>query len=268
MAEIVWIASYPKSGNTWVRFLVANLVYRPITESAELQALVPDIHVGVKAAHLRGEKTTFIKTHWKYHEKMPLREDTAGAIYIVRHPLQVIVSNLNYYLLRRGEDYSEASEQKKADVQASYIDEFIEHGGAPEWLDHGMGSWPENVATWLNKDMPFPVYFARYEDMKRDPAEFVAGLCRFFGQEKTEDEIAAVIAASSFESLRAIEDREIAEQKSGFFASESFKASHARGLRFMNEGKVDSYRRLLTPEQIEAAEARFKPLMEQLDYAP
>lgn len=268
MAQIVWIASYPKSGNTWVRFLVANLFYRPITESAALQALVPDIHVGVNAGHLRGDNTRFIKTHWKYHQKMPLREDTVGVVYIVRHPMQVIVSNLNYFLLRKGEDYFNASERRQADIKTSYVELFIEHGGSPEWIDHGMGSWLENVATWHNKDMPFPVYFARYEDMKRDPAEFVAGLCRFFHQEKTENEIATAIAASSFESLRAMEDREVAEEKPGFFTSEGFKASKGQGRRFMNEGKVDSYRRYLTPEQIEAADARFKPLMEQLDYAP
>lgn len=52
MARIVWIASYPRSGNTWVRFLIANLLYKRITASSELQSFVPDVHEGSGVDHL------------------------------------------------------------------------------------------------------------------------------------------------------------------------------------------------------------------------
>ena len=268
MAQIVWIASYPKSGNTWVRFLVANLFYKGITSSFEMERVVPDIHKGVHAGHLYGDTTTFVTTRWKYHTRLPLREDTVAAIYILRHPLQVIVSNLNYLILRMGDTYFNATEKKKADIRRSYVEDFISHGGAAQWIKLGMGTWLENVGTWLDKGVPFPVLVTRYEDLKRDAADFVRTVCKSFRVEKSEEEIEAVVAASSFESLREMEEREVAQQRVGFFTSEGFKSSHARGRRFINEGKVDSYRELLTSEQVEAAEARFKPLMKQHGYMP
>ena len=54
MTQIVWIASYPKSGNTWVRTLVASLIYGEIARSADLMQLIPDIHVSINATHLHG----------------------------------------------------------------------------------------------------------------------------------------------------------------------------------------------------------------------
>lgn len=267
MARIVWIASYPRSGNTWVRFLIANLLYKRITASSELQSFVPDVHEGSGVDHLYGGKTTYVKTHWKYDAQLPLRQDTVGAIYIIRHPLQVVVSNLNYFILRAGERYFHASEREKARMRTKYVEDFIAHGGAPEWLGHGMGTWPGNVATWVGNDVAFPTLVVRYEDMKSDPADFVARLCEFLSLKKTKEEVEAAVAASSFDSLRAMEEREVAQQISSLFSQRSFAASQAHGRHFMNEGRIDSYRRVLTPEQIEAARARFEPLAKHFGYA-
>ena len=83
MAKILWIASYPKSGNTWIRFLIASLFSGSIERSIEVEHLIPDIHVGINDTHLRDDRKTFVKTHWMHHPRLPLREDTIGAIYIM-----------------------------------------------------------------------------------------------------------------------------------------------------------------------------------------
>ena len=63
--DIIWIASYPKSGNTWVRFMLANLIYGSQASAASLAALIPDIHetgsgaIGVGGARL-------FKTHFLF----------------------------------------------------------------------------------------------------------------------------------------------------------------------------------------------------------
>lgn len=131
-AQIIWIASYPKSGNTWLRFLLANLFYGPISSSSHLCEVVPDIHWGVTANHLYGDRVTFMKTRWKYDSKLPFREDTAGAIYIIRNPLHVAVSNLNYMILRQGDQYFQLSESHRHHMRSEYIDNFIRAEGDPQ----------------------------------------------------------------------------------------------------------------------------------------
>ena len=266
MAQIIWIASYPKSGNTWVRNLVANVIFGEIANSAALMELIPDIHVAINASHLRREGATFIKTHWMYHPKLPLREDTAAAIYVVRHPLDVIVSNLNYYLLRHGEAYFGAPEAEQARIRQAYVDSFIEHGGEEAWLAHGFGGWAEHVASWLHKDVPFPRLTVRYEDLEADPADFVAKLCKACNVERSAEAIAAAIKAASFERMQEMEEREIEAGTPGFFNDGSFGASHAQGLRFMNTGRSGSYRQHLTPEQQAKAAERFAGIMQPLGY--
>jgi hypothetical protein len=95
--NIVWISSYPKSGNTWVRFLLLNLIYGKQETTKDLNRLIPDIHKSDFTSPPPDQPTTFIKSHFKMSEDMPLLERTAGFIYVVRNPIDVVLSNLNYY---------------------------------------------------------------------------------------------------------------------------------------------------------------------------
>lgn len=266
MTQIVWITSYPKSGNTWVRTLVANLIYGEIARSAALMELIPDIHVSINASHLHGDTATFVKTHWMYHEKLPLREDTAGAIYVVRHPLDVIASNLNYYLLRQVDAYFGAPEEEQEQIRRAYVDDFINEGGAKDWRKNGFGGWAEHATSWLNSGVPFPRLTVRYEDLESDATEFMTKLCKFCNIERSEEEIAGAIEAASFERMREMEEQEIGAGTPGFFNTGGFGASHAQGLRFMNQGKSGSYHELLTPEQQAKAAEKFKDVMQVFGY--
>jgi hypothetical protein len=154
MAHIFWLASYPRSGNTWLRFLVANLLYGDIGASAEVETLLPDIHKDIAADRVSTARHLFVKTHWAYRQRLPLMENTAAAVYLVRHPFEVMVSNLNYLVLRLGDDFFNASPKAQERLQTDYVDEFIAHAGAPEWQRQGMGTWPENVESWTGP--PFP----------------------------------------------------------------------------------------------------------------
>jgi hypothetical protein len=66
MAKVVWLASYPKSGNTWLRFMNANMVVVDIAWSDQVMRQVPDIHYGISGQHLFGNHTVVVNTHWKY----------------------------------------------------------------------------------------------------------------------------------------------------------------------------------------------------------
>lgn len=266
MSKIVWLASYPKSGNTWVRFILAHLLYTNIESSANVHGMIPDIHRGVNAGQLIGSHTLFVKSHLKYFDEMPLREDSVGVIYVVRNPLDMIASAINYFALSEPQTYLAASEEERHRLRQSLIDEFIDQGAPKLWLQLGMGTWSEHVESWHRNDLPFPRITLRYKDMKAKPRECVAQLCRFLNIEKTPEQIDAALAAASFENMRAMEEREVAEGRPGFFTIENPVEAFSQGLRFVNKGETGGYRKVLTEAQIAAARRRFGPTMRRLGY--
>jgi hypothetical protein len=256
MARIIWLASYPKSGNTWIRFIFANLIFGKVESSNVVHRLVPDLHVGLSWQHLKGDRRLMLKTHLKYFDKMPLREDAIGVVYILRNPLDVIVSALNYFEVVR-EPLSDERRQ-------AFVAEFIEHGGLNEWKQLGFGAWDENVTSWHAKDMPLPRLTLRYEDLKANPADGAARLCRFLNLKRSEKEIDDAIAASSFDKVRAMEEEEVALGRPGLFALENRR--NVSGKRFMNKGASDAYRETLTEDQISKLRERFGPVMSHFGY--
>lgn len=92
MSAIVWIASYPKSGNTWLRFLIAHLAHGELERSGDLQARVPDAHKVRDWSASKVSGAEFIKTHW-LPRHLPKQFTTAGLVYIARNPFDVIASN-------------------------------------------------------------------------------------------------------------------------------------------------------------------------------
>lgn len=265
MAKFVWVASYPRSGNTWLRFLIANLLIRPVESSAELNEVFPAIHRGVRAEHLFGPRTTFIKTHWAWRPDLPLREDVIGAIYIMRNPLDVAVSNANYRL-RGDERAASMTPEGRAAQQARLVDRFIAEGGDPAWRQQGMGGWDENVRSWLAKSNPVPRIALRYEDLRADPARHVADICRFLNVTKSPEEIEQAVARSSFDRLRAMEEREIAGRQEGFFYDRQREAALDAGLRFINRGEAGAGAASLTDAQRRAAIERFGATMRIAGY--
>ncbi len=263
MRNVVWIASYPKSGNTWLRFVVAHLVNPKIASSADVDEIVPDIHSGIRPLDLSGEGDFYLKTHLKFGTDMPLRRMASAVVYILRNPLDVLVSNLNYRRLLLG---AQAASPAGADRLQGYVDDFIRLGGDPEWIRQGMGTWNENVGSWLGGAMPLRRHLVRYEEMRERPDQIIAGIAAFLKLRASRATIATIVAKTSFAAMRRLENQEIARRKRGLFADPQLQWSHAQGLRFMSQGRVGAHRDVLSREQLEAALAAFGPQMRQLGY--
>lgn len=268
LAKIIWIASYPRSGNTWVRFLLAHLMVERVESSARLLELIPDIHRSISGGQLYGPATALIKTHWAWSPDLPLREDTVGVVYLVRNPLDVLASALDYRLLRPGASVAGLSADGRAAFARQWIDQFIARGAEANWLAVGMGSWSENVASWTAAPLPYPRLVIRYEDLSLDAAGELRRICRFLRFDRGEDAIGAAVERSSFAALQALEEQEIRERRPGIFHDAPSAAGHAEGRRFISRGEVGSGERLLSAEQRAAALARFGPVMRRFGYLP
>jgi hypothetical protein len=257
--NIVWIASYPKSGNTWVRFMACNLLYGRQESAAAVSVLAPDIHERAREI-IEGAHAGLVKTHFACSPDMPLAERTAAAIYVVRRPEDVIVSN--FYYAQRSSGAVALADSRKAFDQ--YFDEFVAHRGDARWVRLGMGSWEENVSSWLEAPHPFPVVPIRFEDLASDPQRVCRRLAQLVRPQSTAEEILDAVENSSFQRLKEIEDADIREKRVGIFYKPYLEPSIQAGRRFMRHGSVGAPE--VTQEQRARLAAAFGPLLAKLSY--
>jgi Sulfotransferase domain len=257
--NVVWIASYPKSGNTWVRFLVCNLAFGLQDSAAALNRLAPDIHE-LSVAPEPPNAPIFLKTHFRFAPTVPLSQYTAGALYVVRNPADVMLSNFHYS--RR----SGAAGSDQGAILQEYVDRYLAVRGDPQWVGVGMGTWEEHVRSWLGTQHAFPVLAIRYEDLLADPTQGAQRICAFLGLQRTVQEVEAAVAGASFRRMKEIEEADILARNLGIFYKPYLEQSIGTGLRFMRSGTAGEAARVLAPEQRQRAAGVFGPLMRELGY--
>jgi hypothetical protein len=218
LRDIVWLASYPRSGNTWVRFLLDAYFFSPAQHLNDLSRLSMELDWWLGVAREHGLPASwiahagrayqqrrprppgfpdhlFIKTHFPRGPAHPLVERTRAAVYLVRDPRDVLLSGLNFSELSTG--------QTVTDPRA-YARHFAERGGDDAWLLTGYGPWEAHAQSWL-EGADFPVLSVRYEDLKADPAPQFVRILEFLGVPVDAARVEQTVARTSFERLRSLE---------------------------------------------------------------
>jgi len=179
-----WVVSYPKSGNTWVRFLLTHLLSGGAPLSWEgIDQHVPDIHQGRERIDRMSGKR-FIKSH------KPLFEEYPNSIYLCRDGRDVMVSYY-HFLKGYGEDVGSFSE---------FLQDY------PKWP----GTWSNHVIQALqarNRD-PERVLIVRFEDLKNDPEHELARMADYAGIEATDYELSQAVEACHISNLKALEEND------------------------------------------------------------
>lgn len=277
MSGIIWLASYPKSGNTWLRVFLTNL-QRDADEPASINDLestpiasareIFDDNVGIEASDLTAyeidrlrpelyrrlaETTTeplYMKIHDAYTEATPNHPlipatATAGAIYLVRNPLDVAISNAHHH----GTSYDTAI-NCMADINAAlnYASDRLLFQ-----LPQKLLSWSGHVLSWADS-APFPVCLLRYEDMKTTPVEAFTRAVRFMGLDRSTAQIEKAIRFSAFDILQG-------QEKAGGFQEKSTVAT-----RFFRKGQSGSWREELTKAQVQRIVADHREVMQRFGY--
>ena len=261
MMGLVWLASYPKSGNTWLRFMLYAYMFSPPTESIEVAQRIPDIHRQVPGQLPPGE-LEIMKTHFKLSDQHPRLSETTGAIHIVRNPRDVVLSALNYRKL--------TGEGARAFTEGGYIRSFIRAGGDADWLRLGFGSWIEHARSWRSTDR-FPVLALKYEDLKADPATGLRAMVEFLKLDLDEERLQQAVKASSFDAMRAMEIREKQQPVKDAHNKRLFvgdtKAAR-KGVYFVNKGASDQSLATISPRIDELFTEAFAEPMRELGYEP
>lgn len=259
---ILWLASYPKSGNTWTRNFLHNLLNilegadagdgqdinrmnefttwdisskayekhlsKPVTEStrAEVAAARPKVQRDIAE---RTNGLAMVKTH---HALVLDRgvptinfEVTSGAIYIVRNPLDVAISFSHHMSC----DVDSAIE----DMACTDLETIMGEKAVYEVY----GSWSQHVESWT-RNPHRAIYIMCYENMLADPVHTFGGLARHLLMNPTNAQLNLAIERSSFENLKKQED------------AHGFQEKPEKAARFFREGKAGQWQERLSRRQI------------------
>ena len=190
-SDDILLASYPKSGNTWTRFLIANLVHPDREVSfGNLHRLVLDPDVSVKRDFDRAPPPRIVRTESSFDPRY------RRVIYVVRDPRDVVVSQYHYLrtLASIGNEFP--------------LEEFVERFLAGE-INRHLGSWGENVGSWLATRSRHPGFLLlRYEDLVSGTARELTRVADFAGLPATPESIARAVERSSAEKMRESEKKQ------------------------------------------------------------
>jgi aryl sulfotransferase len=275
MAPFIWLASYPKSGNTWVRILLANYL-RDRAEPVDINRLDDgviashraafDEFVGVEASDLtlaeihrfrppiygrfmtEAIAPTVLKVHDAYcgRDGRPRFDITPEmrVIYLIRNPLDVVVSLAHH---------SGATFDVTIQKMSEGFSLARSAGGLTEQIEQELLGWSDHVRGWV--DAPdVRVHVVRYEDLHARTQDTARQVIHAAGLGLDEVQLERAVRFSSFEELRAQE------------SAHGFRERPVTAPVFFREGGVGGWRQALSPEQVQRVTATHRDVMARFGY--
>ena len=277
MSRIVWLASYPKSGNTWFRVFLTNL-QRQADTPANINALnttptassrrLFDQTVGYESSDLTLDEvdrlrpwvyehlaatmpeTLYMKVHDAYTmtttgEPLFSAAATRGALYFLRNPLDVCVSCAHHMACDVETVLQAMSDDNCAlDAQTNRL---------PPQLRQRLLSWSRHVLSWI-QETPFPVLVVRYEDMHQCPLETFTRAAIFAGLQHDRQRVVRALHQSSFAELQKQE------------SAHGFQEKPTRAAAFFRQGTIGSWRQCLTQDQVQRIICAHRLVMQRFGY--
>ncbi len=277
--KIIWLASYPKSGNTWFRIFLTNLLNHS-SQPADINNLYPttiassrslfDEATGLESSDLtldeiellRPQVYRYIAAHssdlifHKIHDAwisladgnvLVPEEVTKAVLYFIRNPLDVAVSFAHH----SSTTIDKAIEMMNNSQYAFCSRETKLHNQTRQRLLN----WSEHVSSWIDQS-GLPLMVIRYEDMITDTFSLFKDSTKFIGLEATDEDIFRSIEFSSFENIQNQEKEK------------GFREKAAMAKSFFRKGISGDWKNILTTEQIVKIVSRHQKMMERFGYWP
>ena len=280
---IFWIASYPKSGNTWLRSLLSAYYYS--SDGNFNQKLLKNISQFPQKHHFanfdynpkivtdtsrfwikaqneinRDSKLKFFKTHNILgainNNNFTNKENSIGGIYLVRDPRNIITSLQNHFELNKDEALKFMLSEKK------YLYDYNQSNDFSDF--QFISSWEKNYKSWTKQDI-FPIKVIKYEELMNNTFETFKEIIIFIEKitkiEKIfiESKAKNSIQSTSFNKMKKI------EQSKGFKESVLSK-NHSKKIPFFHLGPKNDWKKILNEDFIKNATLKFKPLLTELNY--
>lgn len=237
----VFLTSYPRSGNTWTRFLVGNLVH--IEEAVtflNVERLVPDMYKHADRTLRNLPRPRIMKSHECFDPRY------RRIIYVVRDPRDVAVSNYHW-------------EMKQRSMGDSYpIERFVLRWMEPVYWDR-LGNWGDHVTSWLSTRQGKEGFLLlRYEDMLANPENEMAKVAGLLGIDPAKERLARAAELSSADRMRTLE-----KDQGGKWVQTRYTRQDKQFVRKASSG---GWEKTLPPESVAAIESAWGDIMQHLGY--
>lgn len=228
------VAAYPRTGSTWLRFLLYGLLSGESATFASVDRRIPDVGRGDPVPLLPGGGR-LLKTHEPYLAAY------GRGIYMVRDARDVVVSEYHF--------------QRMVGRFAGSLEEFVSR-----FLDgsvNSYGAWHEHVQGWLDSRTAAAgwLHVVRYEDLKREPAETLLSIADFLGVTCGRPRVDQVVEDNTVERMREKEE-----------AGGGELPGSREEEKFVREGRAGGWPSSLSGRQVRAIEAVAGPVLRRLEY--
>ncbi len=232
----VFLASYPRSGNTLLRFVLAEVMSGVPSSFDSIQRMIPEIGVHVHAHPLVPGGGCLIKTHEPYRRKYQ------RAIYVVRDVRDVMLSSF-------------ARETALDVVHIRTLDEYVR----PFMRGHmtRFGSWQDHVEGWTNSPLARrgDLLLLRFEEVRSDLEKAVSRCLDFLGKKVDPAIIRKAVRSNSLEQMRVKEDE-----------AKTLPKSPGEFGRWVGKGSIQGWRNALTESQLKIVEEFAHDTLQRFDY--
>lgn len=229
-----YLVSYPKSGNTWLRFLLGYLLRADVT-FANIDRVIPDIYQ-TRKREVELTEALIMKSH-EVHDARYRK-----VVYLIRDPRSVAISYYHFCRKmhpRRWRDFS------------TFFEAFLE-GQVGRWH-----TWEQHVLSWTNNSTTNPLII-RYEDVLESQASQLERIAKYLCVPCSKESVGLAVRRASFESMQKDEARNGANWRA---------LQHAQGGgRFVRSGRPDEWRELLSKDQVRQMYQRWGKTMRAFGY--
>ena len=247
-----FLVSYPRSGNTWTRFLIANLVFPDkVVDFRNIEKLIPDANSQSSRTLKSAPPPRVIKTHEYFDHRYP------KTIYIVRDPRDVALS---YYQFSR--KYGHIDEKVSLE---NFVDDFV----CGRLISADYGTWGENVGSWMHaRGHSLSFLLVRYEDMRQNPTTELIRISTFMGIRPDPVRLQKAVEQSSADHMRKLEELQDDQwQKTlGYVARREYKKKKRKDIPFIGWAKAGGWRNSLPESCVHQIESAWGELMTTVGY--
>jgi hypothetical protein len=230
----VFLGAYPKSGTTWTRFVMLEVLAGMQAGFKSIDQLMPGAGAHSKALRLLPGGGRLACTHEQY------RKEYHRAIYLVRDARDVLLSEFAFL--------------KALDFFHGDLNQFISHFLFTQVSAYGWGPWQRHIDSWLDSPIGGTgnLLLLHYEDLRRDPVAGFSRIVEFLGVDVSREKIELAVANNSMQKMR---DKE---------RKEPFRAWMSGP--FVREGAVRGWVSKLSPAQVRLIEQHAGDALLRLGY--
>jgi hypothetical protein len=239
LPEDVFIVSYPKSGNTWTRFLIGNLIHQdePVT-FANVELKVPSIYI--HPDRVLRSRPRILKSHECFDPRY------SKVLYIVRDPRDVAVSTYHYFI--------KMGRIPDSCTMLEFVPRWIKQEFEPTY-----GPWGDHVQSWLSTRQDSGRFLLlRYEDMLENTHKELERIAHFLRLTSSTARLDRAIELSTADRMRKLEKSE--GQKWTMIKS------GRKDRPFVRSARAGDWRSVLPPESLAQIEEAWGSIMQVLGY--